>query len=363
MRHATSNEIRILLVGDIYPGNVVSDSDRIISPDLKRKMETCDLVFGNLECALTLPNQNDLNANKVSLTGHPKTIEELKVFSGLCLANNHSCDAGYEALVATQSLLRENNINSIGCGNNLMDARKPTIFETGDLTVAILGYSCLTTNGENYATNCKSGVAPIALEYIQKDVSEVLDRADIIIVSLHWGQENKHYPTLDQMGLARSVIDCGAHIVWGHHAHVIQPVETYHGGLIAYGLGNFIFEDINFSVYRNETIENRIITQKEENLSSIGIDISISKENPGLVCWEVLHLQYIHGQGVKWVGSQQQHRLYGQYQKKFDGFLKKNRKKKYTSCNPDIRVLFNGEIYQYVYSNPPEPVPSIVESG
>ena len=44
------------------------------------------------------------------------------------------------------------------------------------------------------------------------------------------------------MDLAYRCIDAGAAAVIMHHAHVIQEIEHYNGGFIAYGLGNFIFD-------------------------------------------------------------------------------------------------------------------------
>ena len=66
--------------------------------------------------------------------------------------------------------------------------------------------------------------------------------ADVVVVSLHWGIEYTEQPTEEQKRLARRLIDAGASLVLGHHPHTVQPVERYHGGLIAYSLGNFVFD-------------------------------------------------------------------------------------------------------------------------
>ena len=42
--------------------------------------------------------------------------------------------------------------------------------------------------------------------------------------------------------MARAAVDAGASLVIGSHPHLVQPVEEYHGGLIAYSLGNFVFD-------------------------------------------------------------------------------------------------------------------------
>ncbi len=64
---------------------------------------------------------------------------------------------------------------------------------------------------------------------------------DCLVVSLHWGFEYTEFPSPDQQRLARSLIDAGAHMVVGHHPHIVQGIEDYHAGLIAYSLGNFHF--------------------------------------------------------------------------------------------------------------------------
>ena len=60
-------------------------------------------------------------------------------------------------------------------------------------------------------------------------------------MSLHWGIEKAFYPSPKQVALAHKLIDSGATIILGHHPHVIQGIENYKSGLIAYSLGNFQF--------------------------------------------------------------------------------------------------------------------------
>ena len=65
--------------------------------------------------------------------------------------------------------------------------------------------------------------------------------AEIIIASFHWGIEKQYTPTYDQVNNARIAIDAGADIVFGHHPHVLQPIEEYNGGIIYYSLSNCSF--------------------------------------------------------------------------------------------------------------------------
>lgn len=65
--------------------------------------------------------------------------------------------------------------------------------------------------------------------------------ADRVIVSLHWGKEYMYIPSPNQVELARKLIDSGADIIIRHHPHVLQGVKLCNNGVIAYSLGNFIF--------------------------------------------------------------------------------------------------------------------------
>ena len=66
---------------------------------------------------------------------------------------------------------------------------------------------------------------------------------DLVIVSLHWGEEYTDPPSPRQRRAARALIDAGADVVFGHHPHVLQGIESYQGGIIAYSMGNFLFEN------------------------------------------------------------------------------------------------------------------------
>ena len=135
------------------------------------------------------------------------------------VANNHSYDYGEEGYRDTVQLLEE---NGIAYANH----KKYTIFEAAD--------------------GLKIGVYAVAGAYNTNGVAENIkamkkEGADIIIASMHWGQEYYFVPNMDQVLIARAAIDAGADIVYGHHPHVLQKIEHYKDGVIFYSLGNFSF--------------------------------------------------------------------------------------------------------------------------
>jgi poly-gamma-glutamate synthesis protein (capsule biosynthesis protein) len=74
------------------------------------------------------------------------------------------------------------------------------------------------------------------------------------IVMIHGGFEWHTEPSRAQVALYRSFVDAGADLVLGHHSHVVQGLEAYNGGLIAYSLGNFVFPGMYLTEYGEESV-------------------------------------------------------------------------------------------------------------
>ena len=77
---------------------------------------------------------------------------------------------------------------------------------------------------------------------VLEEVRSHANQGAIIVVSLHWGDEYMNYPSLAQIRFAHHLVDSGANVILGHHPHVLQGVETYRDAVIAYSLGNFVFD-------------------------------------------------------------------------------------------------------------------------
>ena len=92
------------------------------------------------------------------------------------------------------------------------------------------------------ATDERPGVAWGRPEEVAADIAAVAPQVDHVIVLLHFGIEYLPPITPEQQALGRAAIDAGASVVLGHHTHILQKIEEYNGGLIAYGLGNFAFD-------------------------------------------------------------------------------------------------------------------------
>jgi poly-gamma-glutamate synthesis protein (capsule biosynthesis protein) len=103
-----------------------------------------------------------------------------------------------------------------------------------------LGYTFDQQNGNWHDIDPRIALTDPAA--VRADVALLRNRADIVIVSMHSGTEYQMKPNAAQTAFAHAAIDAGASLVIGHHPHVVQPCERYHGGVIFYSLGNFVFD-------------------------------------------------------------------------------------------------------------------------
>jgi poly-gamma-glutamate synthesis protein (capsule biosynthesis protein) len=111
---------------------------------------------------------------------------------------------------------------------------------------------------------------------MEKEVKEAKSQADLVIVSFHYGEEYYSEPTDFQISISRTAIDAGADLVIGHHPHVVQKIEKYKSGYIAYSLGNFIF-DQGFSEKTMEGPLLKVIIKGDKIKEVIPIEIKINK--------------------------------------------------------------------------------------
>jgi poly-gamma-glutamate synthesis protein (capsule biosynthesis protein) len=137
--------------------------------------------------------------------------------------------------------LKEAKIDYLGGGFNEKEACSPIIKEIGKTKIAFLAFSNLGTSLWG-AKEKKSGICWLEKERMEKVITETKKKADIVVVSFHYGEEYFSKPTQFQISISRSAIDSGANLVVGHHSHSVQPIEKYKNSWIAYSLGNFVFD-------------------------------------------------------------------------------------------------------------------------
>ena len=203
------------------------------------------LTFANLECTLS-HSGSPLNGKTFTFRGDPLVIGPMHS-SGVDVvsqANNHARDYGGESLVECLANLDAGSVAHCGAGSDYISAHTAAFLDACGLRVAFLAYNDISYDGIPgwQAGPSYPGIADAADSAgIVRDIVAAKEEADIVVVSYHWGVERSYVPNARQQELAHLAIDAGADLVLGHHPHVVQGFQFYHGKLIANSLGNFIF--------------------------------------------------------------------------------------------------------------------------
>jgi poly-gamma-glutamate synthesis protein (capsule biosynthesis protein) len=227
---------------DLYTGRSESPL-RHVAPLIGRAR----IALGNLESPLTkrakrIPTKGP-RGGSIYLKGNPDYAFILTEagFDVLSLANNHIMDYGEQGLSDTIYYLEQEGIKHTGAGPNLAAALEPADIDVDGYVVRFLAFNGVEPR-EYYAGAAKAGTAPLDEGMIVSAIGRAKREANLVVVSLHWGGESMAYPSSEQKRLAHKFVDAGADVIVGHHPHVIQGVESYEGAVIAYSLGNFLFD-------------------------------------------------------------------------------------------------------------------------
>lgn len=208
-------------------------------PEIKDEIGERDFLVGNMECCLVDDNCSpDAREQPMAVPAGASLFLRGMGFSDMCLANNHSLDCGPAAVTVTRESLSSIGIRAFGAGANLREAEAPTFVERNGCKVAFMG-ACDRT--EFYASTNRAGIAPLEKARLGARVRAAAAEADLVVVTIHSDLEFSDVPGRWRQRLSRWLIEQGAHLVIQHHPHVLQGIETYRGGVIAYSLGNFIF--------------------------------------------------------------------------------------------------------------------------
>ena len=194
-----------------------------------------DLSIINFEGTLSVNGERE--DKEFAFRGSP-SYTSILTGSGIeaaSLANNHSSDYGAVSNTDTMNILRNAGIASF-------DSLNTVIYEVNGLKIGLLGINQLNDTDR---TRLESAVNDVKAK-----------SPDIIIAYIHWGVEKETEPTEEQIEYGHRAIDLGVDLVLGSHPHVLQGIERYNGGTIAYSLGNFCFggndspSDMDTIIYR-----------------------------------------------------------------------------------------------------------------
>lgn len=233
--------MRIALFGDFAPTTGLKDVSVIY------ELNTVDLAIINLETPL-------MKTLKCRPKAGPSLCGDKKITSNffnekfvINLANNHTMDYDEIGLSETIKICQDIGVKISGAGINSNEASKPIIKDIQGIRIGVL--SCAETQF-GISTPWEPGIAAVG-PWIYTAINELKNKVDVIVISIHGASEMSSLPSPQWQDLLRSLIDAGATIIHGHHSHVPQGFEEYKGGIIFYGLGNFLVDPDNWSSSKN----------------------------------------------------------------------------------------------------------------
>lgn len=207
---------------------------------IKSRVKSADIAFINQETIIS--------GKKYGLFGYPRFNTPEDVLSalkdtGFDIANaatNHSLDRGDQGAYNAIEHFKHYKLPYIGINASKKEARTIKLFKKKGMTFAFLAYT--------YGTNGLQPEHDYTVNYIdpariKRDVKKARQKADAVVVSLHWGEENTFAPTDQQVALAKKMAKWGVDLIIGTHPHTIQPIQWVKGKgnhkmLVTYSLGN-----------------------------------------------------------------------------------------------------------------------------
>ena len=207
-----------------------------------------DAVFTNLEVAVAGPGC-DCRPTRDDVFFHgagPEVLDYLGDIgvSLLSLANNHSWDYGDAGIVSTLEEAAKRGFTHAGTGRTLAEAAAPAYRDVAGLRVGMVALATVNQPPEAAATEAAPGVNmldpddPAAWDRNIAAIREATADADFVIAYQHYQVDAGEGW---QESWARATVDAGADLYISHGEPRLAGVEAYGGGLILYGLGNFIF--------------------------------------------------------------------------------------------------------------------------
>ncbi len=205
------------------------------------------------------PDPNSTSMRFCADPSYIQILEDLGI-NVVELTGNHENDYGPEYFAQTIATYNELGWSIFGGGLTPEDARKPALIENNGNKVAFIG--CNPVGPANdWVTDTHAGAAKCDPDYYYAQISELKQQGYVVIATFQH-QEIYQYMYGDYLKADfRQAAASGADIVSGAQAHFPMGFEFNNNALIHYGMGNFLFDQMDYPVVgtRREFIDRHII--------------------------------------------------------------------------------------------------------
>jgi capsule synthesis protein PGA_cap len=207
-----------------------------------------DLTVVNLECAVSekgsaVPKEFNFRGDPAALPAMRKAGVEVAN-----LGNNHAYDFGPDALLDTVRNVRRAGVAPVGAGATQDEALDAAIFDQHGWRVAVVGLDqVVDPYPDAIATDTKPGTAAgHDVGLMLRAIRDAEREADLVVVAIHWGVELDTQPSPEQRALASRFVRAGADMIFGHHSHRLQPLDSIRGRPVFWSLGNFVWPNHSY---------------------------------------------------------------------------------------------------------------------
>ena len=245
----TETSLSLIMVGDCLIHGAIYDDAKTTngSYDFSKMLElvkpiiqSYDLAFYNQESIL---GGVELGLSSYPRFNAPKEVGDAFLdlgFNLVSLANNHTLDKGKSGIYSSLNYWQgKENVMTAGTYSSEENRITPNIMEKNGITYALLAYTT-TTNGLTPFKDEPYLITVYDEELVKADIERLRDKVDLLMVSMHWGEEYTHNPTEEQKIIAEYLASLNVDIIIGHHPHVVQPIDFIGNTMVIYSLGNFI---------------------------------------------------------------------------------------------------------------------------
>lgn len=289
--------MKFALLGDVA---LIGKYDLTKNPDALKRLDVIkdylgqfDYVIGNLESPLTDVTRTWI-PKSMHLRSPRKNVEVLKYLgvNAVSIANNHVYDFGQKGFAETIETLEQNGIE--WCGAYGKDVQ---IRQNGE-SINVSAFCCASTNGVHLgnANTDKNTIHLLNRYNIERQLQKDDEQNAFSLIVPHWGQEHTSYPGKDTIKIARKIAEMKSNLaIVAHHPHQIQGIESFNDNLIAYSLGNFLFDDcvsINGKMHLRQTEFNKktfVLSLEVKNnvLVNYSIQGFLDDDSMGLIKFDV----------------------------------------------------------------------------
>jgi poly-gamma-glutamate synthesis protein (capsule biosynthesis protein) len=241
---SVEREVTVSAVGDLFCSPYLGGSRGWLYAEVAEAVLGADASMANLECQIVPEGAEELSFSTdaapvlhldrsawEAVRGH-----EGGRFDLLATANNHSLDFGAAGLDRSLDVLDAEGIEHHGANRCEEDASRAAVLVRGGIRIGVVSWTfglnahvppverpCIVNR-----TSLDARPAQADLSGIEAHVRDARERGcDFVIAQLHWGMEHERYPRPEQVALAHALAERGIDAIFGHHPHMIQPLEAY----------------------------------------------------------------------------------------------------------------------------------------